>query len=133
MCYNTIIGDCPGAGGLFLRTTRERRAAAVAVRQGDQGKGGMTVKRDKNGRFAKGNPGGGRRKMPPEFREAVLKYAPDALSVVAGIMRDPKAEPQHRLAAAKLVIEYAYGKPRQAVELEGGAVEICVSVEDDGG
>ena len=78
----------------------------------------MPAERNAKGQFVKGNTcGTGRRRQPPEFREAVMTLAPEALSTVAEIMRDVGAEPQHRLAASKLIIEHAYGKPRQAVDL----------------
>ena len=91
----------------------------------------MPAERNAKGQFVKGNSGGsGRRRQPPEFRKAVLSMVPEALDTVAAIMRDPNAEPQHRIAAAKIIIEHGYGKPRQAVDLGESAVAIRVSIGD---
>lgn len=69
------------------------------------------TERDARGRFVKGNSGGGRPRMPKEFREKAQKISWKALDRLEKIIEDETADDAQVIAASKLVIERAYGKP----------------------
>jgi len=74
-----------------------------------------------NGRFApgvSGNPAGRPKKKyrQKELEEMCRALTPEALEVVCEVMRD-RSETR-RLLAAKTILEYAYGKPRQVTVLK---------------
>lgn len=66
-----------------------------------------------------GNPGGRAKKTPEELDliAACKEKTPRALSVIADIMENGENE-RNRLAAAQAIIERAYGKPKENVELD---------------
>ncbi|MGI6691172.1 MAG: hypothetical protein ACOX63_10115 [Christensenellales bacterium] len=86
----------------------------TAVNRTENGK----RERDAKGRFVKGNKGGGRPKQPPEFKALVKENATVALETVIEIMKNPEEDTKDRLTAARLVIEYAYGKAPQAIKAD---------------
>jgi hypothetical protein len=74
--------------------------------------------RDKNGRFAKGNPGGPGNpfsRQLAQMRQVVLQCVSEAdlRDIVAQVVQKAK---QGDLAAARLVLSYAVGKPQPAPE-----------------
>jgi hypothetical protein len=74
--------------------------------------------RDKNGRFAKGNPGGPGNpfsRQLAQMRQVVLQCVSeeDLRDIVAQVVQKAK---QGDLAAARLVLSYAVGKPQPAPE-----------------
>ena len=85
----------------------------------------MAVSRDEHGRFVKGNAGGGRTKQPDAFKDTVKENALPALMVVIAIMNSESAKPKERLMAASIILERAYGKAPQAVDL----TQVTVSVD----
>lgn len=64
-----------------------------------------------------GNPGGRPVKTPEELNliAACKEVAPEALQVIASIMRNGEAE-KNRLSAAQAILERGYGKAMQQVE-----------------
>lgn len=77
-------------------------------------------KRDpKTGRFLPGNKSGGRTGMPNDLREIIRSLCPEAVDVLADIMRRGKRD-QDRIRAAEIILERGYGKPVQAVDLQSG-------------
>lgn len=74
--------------------------------------------RDARGRFVKGNKSGGRPKQAPEFKALVKEKSIVALQKVIGIVENPRSDPKDVLTAARLIIEYAYGKAPQAVKAD---------------
>ena len=85
----------------------------------------MTVKREKNGRFAVGNPGGGRPKIPEDVKEAIRTACPKAVDVLVAML-DSKKE-AYRLEAAKTLLDRGYGKPTQMQDISldmGGKLDI---------
>jgi hypothetical protein len=77
---------------------------------------------ERPGRFKKGqsgNPGGRPKKTPEELDliAACKAKTPAALAVIESIMTTGENE-RNRLAAAQAIIERAYGKPKEAVELD---------------
>jgi hypothetical protein len=77
----------------------------------------MAVNRDNTGRFVKGNKSGGRPAQPEEFKRVVRENALPALLTLIEIMRDADAKQADRIKAAEIVIERAYGKAPQAVDM----------------
>ena len=69
------------------------------------------------GKFLPGNKCGGRKQKPDWLAGKGL----EALKVAYKIMNDEEARPELRLQAAKMLVEYDLGKPRQAVDVEANA------------
>ena len=86
----------------------------------------MTVNREKNGRFAVGNPGGGRPKLPNDVKEATRAACPEAVEILIGIMRNPKEKTSYRLDAIKTILDRAYGKP---VQMQDISMDMAGSVD----
>ena len=80
-------------------------------------RGGNTGNGFKKG--VSGNPGGRPKKTKEELDlvAACKAKTPDALAVIASIMEKGQNE-RNRLAAAQAIIERAYGKPKENVELD---------------
>ena len=72
----------------------------------------------------KGNPKGvGRRpgslnKVTADVKALAQEYGPKAIEVLAHIMVNGETEPG-RVAASKEILDRAYGKSRQAVDVDG--------------
>lgn len=79
-----------------------------------------------------GNPGG-RPRLPAEVRELIRVHTPAAIDALVKIMRDAKAAPGARVAAANAILDRAWGKPAQTIETSGGLglVEILLSAGRD--
>ena len=85
--------------------------------------------RTKTGQFRPGHSGnpGGRPKMPEEFRQLARENSVPALQVVVNILKNPKSANKDRLKAAEIILDRAWGKPVQGVEMSGpggGPVEV---------
>jgi hypothetical protein len=82
------------------------------------------------GKFEKGKSGnpGGRPRMPDEVRNACQRLAKESLVMLGKIIRDKAAKNTDRIAAAKIVIEYGYGKPVQPIGGEGEGGPLVVKV-----
>ena len=77
-----------------------------------------------DGYFKKGQSGnpGGRPKAAPGFREACRELSTKALKALEEVLKDKSAGArQARVAAAKTVIEHAWGRATQVVENIEGA------------
>lgn len=72
------------------------------------------------GKFAKGQSGnpGGRPKLPEEIKEIARASSGDAFKRVVELM-DSADDERVQLAAAKEVLDRAFGKPAQAMEVSG--------------
>jgi hypothetical protein len=98
---------------------------------------GLPENRDKTGRFVKGKSGnpGGRPKVPEPFKELVQSKSVPALERIIEIMENPASKPGDVFMCAKLILEYANGKPTDNMNLTHGFVgdfslEMC-SDDDD--
>jgi len=63
-------------------------------------------------------PGAGRKSKAEEekIRDLMKPYSLDAVQCLANIIVDEKARNSDKISAAKLIIEYTYGKPKETVE-----------------
>jgi hypothetical protein len=69
--------------------------------------------------FEKGNPGGGRPKMPPEERERWKAVSSKSLKGIEDLLEADKAPPLAiLLKIAEISADRAYGKPVQAIDAE---------------
>jgi hypothetical protein len=71
--------------------------------------------------FAKGRSGnpGGRPKALKDVEEAARAHAPAALATLVPIASDTTAPPAAQVSAATVLLDRAYGRPRQAIEANG--------------
>ena len=72
-----------------------------------------------------GNPGGRpkrprtieARRIEADAKALARSLAPEAMQTLANIMSDPKAPPAARISATMALLDRAFGKPGQAVEI----------------
>ena len=90
--------------------------------------------RDERGRFVKGSTGGGggRPKMPEDLKKAFRSHSEEACKILVGIMNDKDARNADRIKAAEIILDRGYGKPTQAVDLEGSIDAIPVAISFEG-
>jgi hypothetical protein len=96
---------------------------------------GKVESRDNKGRFAKGNTTGGRKPLPDEFKAVCRENALPALLTMVEIYQDKEQDANKRIAAGKVIIEYAYGKPKESVDLMHelvGETRLILWKDDDG-
>jgi hypothetical protein len=76
--------------------------------------------------FVKGRSGnpGGRPAVPPELREAARARTLEALETLTTIMRDDKAPAAARVSAATAVLDRAWGKPAQSLQVDDRRREV---------
>ncbi|MDL2227088.1 hypothetical protein LJB86_05485 [Deltaproteobacteria bacterium OttesenSCG-928-M10] len=101
-----------------------------------------SIKRERQGRFAPGaspNPGG-RPRVVALVRELAQQHGEEALQKIIDLLQSD--DERIVLAAAKEILDRAYGKPDQAHKIEGDGIGKTVVVirdmsqypdEDDGG
>lgn len=88
--------------------------------------------RDSKGKFTKGNPGGGRKPIPQEFKELAESYSVEALQTVIDIIKNPLTETKDKLKAIEIVMDRGIGKATQQIDAHvTGEIEITVVVDDD--
>jgi len=63
-------------------------------------------------------PNSGRKSKDEEnrIRDLMKPYSIDAVKCLAGIIVNEKSRDSDKISAAKLIIEYTYGKPKETVE-----------------
>lgn len=67
--------------------------------------------RNEKGQFVRGNKNGGRPKLREEFKRFAQEKSVEALKVVYDIMVGEETNNKDRTSAARLLMEYGYGKP----------------------
>lgn len=81
---------------------------------------GETKRKKGNPAWQKGgvspNPGG-RPAIIRDLREAAQGYSEEALTVLAGVMRDTEAPPAAKVAAARELLDRGFGKAVQALDV----------------
>ena len=70
-----------------------------------------------------GNPSG-RPKAVVAVQELAKEHTLDAIKALADVCRDEKAPPSARVAASTALLDRAWGRPSQAVEIGGSGVPI---------
>lgn len=86
-------------------------------------KTGQRQRNDK-GQFVPGNKNGGRPKLREEFKQFAVEKSIEALQVVYGIMTDVTTNQRDRTAAARLLMEYGYGRPAAEYDRERLGVDM---------
>lgn len=73
----------------------------------------------RRGRFRPGESGnpGGRPKVKGEIRELAQKHGPAALECLVALMKSKNQ--RVAVAAAQAILDRAYGRPAQAIQLDG--------------
>jgi hypothetical protein len=108
---------------VVFRTDKKCSKTGKTNRRAETMRGGRRSTSFKSG--VSGNPGG-RPKRPQtiEARRIIIdvkalarECAPQAISTLEAIMLDPKAPPAARIGAATAILDRAYGRPGQAVEV----------------
>jgi hypothetical protein len=63
-------------------------------------------------------PGAGRKPKDEEnrIRDLMMPYSLDAIQCLANIVVSDKSKDTDKISASKIIIEYAYGKPKERVE-----------------
>ena len=75
--------------------------------------------RDSRGRFAKGNPGGGRPRNTKAQNDALQQLrdlSPNAVDTMRRILADPAESSAIKVKIAEIIRDRTYGKPRQDVD-----------------
>jgi hypothetical protein len=95
----------------------------------------MPDNRIKTGQFKKGASGnpGGRPKVPEEFKEIAKKNSIPALHKVIEILQSPDSENKDKLRAAEIIMDRAWGKAKQELEvgnIEDRPFEVTIKVVD---
>lgn len=74
--------------------------------------------------------GAGRKSKMEEarIRDLVSPYLPQAIETVVAIMQNENAKNSDRYNAAKLMLEYGFGKPQQSVDLTSKGDKMSVPV-----
>lgn len=90
-----------------------------------------TGKRQRNdkGQFISGNKNGGRPKLREEFKAFAQEKSLDALRMVYNILAGEETNNKDRLQAARLLMEYGYGRPaaeldRERLEIDRGRLDL---------
>lgn len=77
-----------------------------------------------------GNPSG-RPKENLELQRICRTHGPDIVDFYLKVVKDKEQETSDRITAARLILEYGYGKPKQQTEIVGeneGPVRLIVEV-----
>ena len=64
-----------------------------------------------------------------EIRSMARSHTRTALNVLVGVMRNTKAPPPARIAAANAILDRGWGKATQPVENGDGALELIHRIE----
>lgn len=70
-------------------------------------------------RSGAGRPKGAVNKATADVKDLAGEYSDAAMRTLAEIMADGRAPAAARVAASNAILDRRYGKPKQAVELEG--------------
>lgn len=71
-------------------------------------------------RTGAGRPKGSRNKTTVDVKAIAQSYGADAVKTLAEMMKDKKAPPAARVAAAKELLDRGYGRAKQEMEHTGG-------------
>ena len=85
-------------------------------------------------KFKKGvvqNPGGRPKGVRTRAKEAMVKYGIHPFEFLAKLVSDNKASNRDRIAASKELLDRAYGKAQQYIDLETNQVDITIKGPED--
>ena len=77
-----------------------------------------------------GNPGG-RPKVLGDVQELARERSPEAIKILANVMRDEKAPPAARVAAANALLDRGYGKPTQPISQTLTKIDPCTMSDEE--
>ena len=88
-----------------------------------------TRQRNEKGQFVRGNKNGGRPKLREEFKKFAQEKSIEALKMVYNVMTAAETNQRDRTAAARLLMEYGYGRPaaefdRERVQMDRERLEM---------
>lgn len=91
------------------------------------------AERDAKGRFIKGHSvkSPGRKAQPAEFKKACEELTLSALEVLKTIMLDDTQTASARIKAAEIILDRAYGKPYQSIDLGDLDKTVTVTFADE--
>jgi len=106
--------------------------AAVPPQPKNRGKTGQAKRqRNEKGQFVKGHSGNvnGRKKLREEFKTFAQEKSIEALKMVYNVMTAAETNQRDRTAAARLLMEYGYGRPaaefdRERVQMDRERLEM---------
>lgn len=84
--------------------------------------------------MAAGRKTGGRQRGTPnratsDIKEAAAEYSQEALNVLVKVARNAKSPAAARVAAANCILDRAYGKPKQAVDVDANVRAVVTKIE----
>ena len=77
-----------------------------------------TIKRSENGRFTKGNAGGGRKQIPPDIKEMFKNATPSAVQLLIDTANNEEIDMKLRIDCADKILDRSLGKARQSLEAD---------------
>ena len=77
-------------------------------------------------------PGAGRKPKDEEnrIRDLMMPYSLDAVQCLANIVVSDKSKDTDKISASKIIIEYAYGKPKERVENDINITGVDFNIKD---
>lgn len=77
-------------------------------------------------------PNAGRKPKDEEnrIRDLMLPYSLDAIQCLANIVVSEKSKDADKISASKIIIEYAYGKPKERVENDINITGVDFNIKD---
>ena len=76
----------------------------------------MDNRRNNGGHSTKGKAGRKPKDEENRIRDLMSPYSLDAIQCLANIVISEKARDSDKISAAKLIIEYTYGKPKETID-----------------
>lgn len=88
-------------------------------------------RREEDGRFKPGQSGNpsGRPKANHKVTELARRYTEEAVATLATLMVDEGVSARARIAAANSLLDRAWGRPPQSIELDAGDAPSLLRVE----
>lgn len=77
-------------------------------------------------------PNSGRKPKDEEnrIRDLMMPYSLDAVQCLANIVVSEKSKDADKISASKIIIEYAYGKPKERVENDINITGVDFNIKD---
>ena len=90
------------------------------------------IKRSENGRFVKGNAGGGRKQTPPDIKAMFASATPSAVQLLIDTANNEEVDMKLRIDCADKILDRSLGKARQSLDadIKSEVTTVLVSLED---